>query len=193
MLVSRGTLNRGDPIVAGHTWAKVRQMTDDKGRAVTSATPGMPVTVSGWDSLPVAGDEVLAPSPSKKAADEVKRAVTNRIREKEAATLMDDVQSINEKRRLDRIRRNDQLLATSSKGGNPAPASTSTSAYVQEEDDGVKELRLIVKADVSGTIEAVVGAIEGIGNKEARVSIIQSGVGDVTDSDVALARTTDGK
>ncbi|KAG8896834.1 hypothetical protein FRC00_005205 [Tulasnella sp. 408] len=105
---------------------------------------------------------------------------------------MDDVQSINEKRRLDRIRRNDQLLATSSKGGNPAPASTSTSAYVQEQDDDIKELRLIVKADVSGTIEAVVGAISGIGNKEARVSIIQSGVGDVTDSDVALAKTTDG-
>lgn len=194
VLVSRGTLNRGDPIVAGATWAKVRQMTDDKGRAVTSATPGMPVTVSGWDSLPVAGDEVLAPSPSKKAADEVKRAVTNRIREKEAETLMDDVQSINEKRRLDRRRRNDQLLATSSKGGNaaPAPAPASASAYAQDEDDGIKELRLIVKADVSGTIEAVVGAIEGIGNKEARVSIIQSGVGDVTDSDVALAKTTDG-
>lgn len=166
-------------------------MTDDKGRNVTSATPGMPVTVSGWDSLPVAGDEVLAPSPSRKAADEVKRAVTNRIREKEAATLMDDVQSINEKRRLDRERRNEQLMATNAKGGTTTP--TSTSAYAQDQEDGIKELRLIVKSDVSGTIEAVVGAISGIGNKEARVSIIQSGVGDVTDSDVALAKTTDGE
>lgn len=190
VLVSRGTLNRGDPIVAGHTWAKVRQMTDDKGRNVTSATAGMPVTVSGWDSLPVAGDEVLAPSPSKKAADEVKRAVTNRIREKDAATLMDDVQSINEKRRLDRERRVEQLMVTNAKGGNTTP--TSTSAYAQDQEDGIKELRLIVKSDVSGTIEAVVGAISDIGNKEARVSIIQSGVGDVTDSDVALAKTTDG-
>ncbi|KAG9003366.1 hypothetical protein FRB90_011193 [Tulasnella sp. 427] len=189
VLVSRGTLSRGDPVVAGHTWAKVRQMTDDKGRPVTSATPGMPVTVSGWDSLPVAGDEVLAPSPSKKAADEVKRAVTNRIREKEAAALMDDVQSINEKRRMDRKRRNDQLIANT-KG--QAATSTTTSAYAQDSDDGVKELRLIVKADVSGTIEAVVGAISGIGNKEARVSVIQSGVGDITDSDIALAKTTDG-
>jgi len=59
-------------------------------------------------------------------------------------------------------------------------------------EEGPKELRLIIKGDVSGTVEAVVGALHGIGNKLAKVKIVQSSVGDVTDSDVTLAKAIGG-
>ncbi|KAK0532021.1 translation initiation factor IF-2 [Tilletia horrida] len=51
-----------------------------------------------------------------------------------------------------------------------------------------KELLVIVKADVSGSVEAVIGAISGIGNKEAGVRIVSSGVGEPTDGDLAMAK-----
>lgn len=56
-----------------------------------------------------------------------------------------------------------------------------------------KELRLVVKADFSGTVEAVVGAISGIGNNEAGVKVVASGVGDPSEGDVALADAVGGE
>ncbi|MDO5096642.1 MAG: translation initiation factor IF-2 [Peptostreptococcaceae bacterium] len=53
--------------------------------------------------------------------------------------------------------------------------------------DGVKELNLIVKADVQGSIEALKGSLEKISNEEVIVRVIHGGVGAVTESDVMLA------
>ncbi|KAG8934681.1 hypothetical protein FRC02_009508 [Tulasnella sp. 418] len=108
--------------------------------------------------------------------------------------MAEDVQTINERRRAEKERR-ETFLATlspsmTSKQKNSLTPAT-PSAY-QHQDDGVKELRIIVKTDVSGTTEAVVGAISGIGNKEARVAVVQSGVGDVTDSDIKMASAVNG-
>jgi len=52
---------------------------------------------------------------------------------------------------------------------------------------------LIIKGDVSGTVEAVVGSLEGIGNKEAGVKIIHTGVGEVGESDVSMAEASQGE
>ncbi|KAG9002042.1 hypothetical protein FRB94_004134 [Tulasnella sp. JGI-2019a] len=203
VLVSRGTLKNGDHILAGTSWAKVRQMTDDRGNHVSSAPPGTPVIVAGWKSLPVAGDEVLTASTGRKAADDVKRAVNNREREKANEALMIDVASINEKRAMEKRRRvqiNADAVEASRlyktglrKGKMRAESEAPESVYAMSQsqrDDGVKQLRLIVKADVSGTIEAVVGAISSLGNKEVKVVVIQSGVGDVTESDVTMAEAS---
>jgi len=111
-------------------------------------------------------------------------------------SLLEDVECINEKRRIEKQRR-DEIAATTVVGtftrhgakiGAQAGTSTAASAYVQDErEDGVKELKVIVKADVSGTLEAVVGSISVIGNKLAKVTVVSSGVGDVTEADVNVA------
>ncbi|GIX12552.1 MAG: hypothetical protein KatS3mg118_0511 [Paracoccaceae bacterium] len=54
-------------------------------------------------------------------------------------------------------------------------------------DAAVKELPLVVKADVQGSLEAIVQALEKIGNEEVRVRILHSGVGAITETDVGLA------
>jgi translation initiation factor IF-2 len=54
-------------------------------------------------------------------------------------------------------------------------------------DANVKELPIVVKADVQGSVEAIVQALEKIGNEEVRVRILHSGVGAITESDVQLA------
>ncbi len=170
-------------------------MTDDKGAIVTTATPGMPVIVTGWKDVPVAGDEMLE---AVKGEDEAKRAVANRKRDAERKALMHDVEKINEKRRLERERLEKEKLAAeavAAEGGDPVAAqlAATRAAEAHELATAFKELRLVIKADVSGTVEAVVGSLEGIGNKEAGVKIIHTGVGDVQEADVALAEASEGR
>ena len=57
VLVKRGTLVAGDPLVAGAAWGRVRAMLDENGEPVDEAKPGQPVQVLGWQSVPEAGDE----------------------------------------------------------------------------------------------------------------------------------------
>ena len=57
-------------------------------------------------------------------------------------------------------------------------------------DMDVAELPVIVKADVQGSAEAIVQALEKVGNEEVRVRVLHSGVGAITDSDVSLAEAS---
>ena len=57
-------------------------------------------------------------------------------------------------------------------------------------DKDVAELPVIVKADVQGSAEAIVQALEKVGNEEVRVRILHFGVGAITDSDVGLAEAS---
>ncbi len=59
-----------------------------------------------------------------------------------------------------------------------------------KEDESVKELPIVVKADVQGSAEAIVQAMEKIGNEEVRVRVLHSGVGAITESDIGLAEAS---
>ena len=59
-----------------------------------------------------------------------------------------------------------------------------------KENENVKELPILVKADVQGSAEAIVQAMEKIGNEEVRVRVLHSGVGAITESDIGLAEAS---
>jgi len=67
VIVKRGTLRRGDAVVAGKTYGKVRALIDDKGRQVKEAGPSTPVEIIGLDSVPMAGDDFFVVEDEKKA------------------------------------------------------------------------------------------------------------------------------
>ena len=69
VLVKRGTLRMGDPIIAGSEFGRVRAMFDENGKAVQEAPPSMPVVVLGLASAPNAGDELLAVESERKARE----------------------------------------------------------------------------------------------------------------------------
>jgi translation initiation factor IF-2 len=69
VLVKKGTLKLGDPIIAGAEFGRVRAMFDETGAAVTEATPSMPVLVLGLSAAPNAGDELLAVESERKARE----------------------------------------------------------------------------------------------------------------------------
>ncbi len=69
VLVKKGTLKLGDPIIAGNEFGRVRAMFDENGKPVSSAAPSMPVQVLGLQGTPNAGDEILAVENERKARE----------------------------------------------------------------------------------------------------------------------------
>jgi translation initiation factor IF-2 len=172
VLVTRGCMMLGSHVISGTTHAKIRLMRDSSGSSVKEAYPGMVVTVSGWKDLPSVGDEVLEGTEAN-----VKKAVANRIRKAEAESTLVDLGAINAQRRQERE------LREGRGGDKQAPVET-----VQ----GPKELRIVIKGDVSGSVEAVDGALQGLGNKHAVVKVVSTGVGEVSESDVMMAKAAEG-
>ena len=164
MIVKRGTLQTGSYIVAGRTWCRVRAMSDEAGKPIKSAGPGTPVEVTGWTVLPIAGDEVLGASNEREA----KQVTSNRNLRLVQAQQLADIEAINEKRLKDR----DLELQQAS---------------------GIIEVPFIVKADVSGSVEAITDSIAHIGNSEVKLKVIDASVGEVTDSDVNRAIASNAK
>ena len=69
ILVQKGTLKKGDVVLAGREFGRVRAMLDEKGKTVTEAGPSIPVEVQGLSGVPSAGDEVLVVESERKARE----------------------------------------------------------------------------------------------------------------------------
>jgi len=91
ILVQDGTLRRGDMILAGTEYGRVRAMFDETGSAIEEAGPSIPAEVLGLSGVPNAGDDVLAVADERKARDAAEQrkqsAREGRLAEKQAAKL----------------------------------------------------------------------------------------------------------
>lgn len=202
ILVTRGVVRANSVLVAGCSWGRVRQMQTDQGKSIKVATPGMPVSIAGWRELPEAGDQFLEAIEGEEVA---KRVVRNRERAEETRKLLVDTVEINAKRRAERMKyaaNKAEVQALVQQGSSKGKARRTQFLKTQEAeliasrtktDDGFKELRLIIKGDVSGSVEAVEQVLSVIGNKEAGVKVIMTGVGDISDSDVDMAEVCEGE
>ncbi len=187
VLVRRGTLSPGDIIVAGTAWARVRQLRNEAGVAVDSAAPGTAVEVDGWREPPTAGDEVLQAPNEQKATAVVQLREKNEDRKR----LAQDIEAINESRRLTQEKREQEKLAASG-GSNEADAKPQQQAPTQATGSGRSEIPFIVKADVSGSAEAVLNAVSALGNGEIRANILRAGVGAPSEFDIEHASAAKG-
>lgn len=176
----RGELKQGANLISGTAYARARQMTDSNGKVVKNAYPGMAITVAGWKEVPKAGDEVLQGKES-----DIKKAIVNRLKRLELASVVEDAEAINIQRREEKERRQHEQIAA--EAGSTVIAKPAVSL-----DGGPKQLCLVIKCDVTGSIEAVVGALEGIGNNKASVKIVRASVGDVVESDILFAKACEG-
>ena len=155
LLVQNGTLSRGDIIVAGEYYGRVRAINDEHNNQVKSAGPATPVAILGLGGTPAAGDPFLVAKDEKKA-----REVAEFRKEK----------------------------ATSERLATPAASlDTLLESFGASE---INYLNVVVKADVRGSLEAIVSALRDLGNDEVKVSVVFSGVGGITESDVNLALTS---
>ena len=158
VLVDRGTLRVGDPIVAGAAWGTVRALIDYAGEQVKEASPSMPVQVLGLSDVPSAGDE-LRVAPSGKIAKTVAEA------------------------REQRYRLRDQR-GTASKIGTGVRLED---IFEQIQRGETATLNLIVKADVQGSLEALTESLKKLERDEVKLSFVHRGVGGTTENDIQLA------
>ena len=184
VLVRLGTISPGNIMVAGSTWTRVRTLRNEAGLEIHSAGPGTPVEVDGWREQPEAGDEVLQ-APNEQTAKEVVDLRRGRLEQKKLAA---DVTAVNEARQEQSKREQEQF---EEQPGEP-DAEGVVSAEQQQRTTGVKEVYFVIKADVSGSVEAVLNSVSGLGNEEVRPHILRSAVGPVAEFDVDHAAAAKG-
>ncbi len=151
VLVTRGTLKRGDTFVVGTQSGRVRALIDDKGKQVKEAGPSVPVEVLGLGGVPMAGDQLTV--------------VENEQRAREVAQYRQE--KATEKR--------------------TALAPTNFDTMFAGLQSNVVEFPVLVKADVQGSVEAIVSALHNLSNDDIKVRVLHAGVGAITESDVQLA------
>ena len=154
VLITDGTLNRGDVVLAGAACGKVRAMLDSYGRNCAVAEPSTPVEVIGLNDVPAAGDPVHVVKDMKKALE------------------IADTRKIKERR---------SLMPT---GG---PRLTLEDLYKAMKETEQLELKVIVKGDVHGSVEAVSDALTCLSTEKVKVTVVHAAAGAITEGDVNLA------
>jgi translation initiation factor IF-2 len=81
--------------------------------------------------------------------------------------------------------------ATAAKGGDGSGRATLEDLYRQIQAGQAKELRIILKADVSGSLGAITHALDQLSSDEVRINVLHEAAGDITDNDIMLAAASD--
>lgn len=157
VLIREGTLRQGDIILCGETYGRNRMMFNDRGRGVKEAGPSTPVAISGFSSVPEAGEKFYVVSDIQKA-----REIALEKHDKRRKTILAERRHV-----------------------------TLENLYSKIEEGKVKEITIILKADVKGSVEVLYKMLEELSIEEVKVRILHSGVGAVTESDVLLADASD--
>ena len=167
VVVQKGTLRVGDPVVAGAAWGKVRALIDYNGDQIKEAGPSVPVQVLGLSSVPGAGDELRA------TADERTARNIGEIREHRAR-----VTSLAGQRTMQQV------------ASGAAAGAKLEDLFEQIQRGEVATLNLILKADVQGSLEALSASLKKLERDDVKVSFLHRAVGGVTQYDVNLAATS---
>ncbi|MDX2261466.1 MAG: translation initiation factor IF-2 [Gemmatimonadales bacterium] len=157
ILVQKGTLRVGENFICGKYSGRVRALYDERGKAVKSAGPSIPVQVLGFEGVPAAGDSFIAMTDAVEARDIAQK-----------------------RQRLEREAQNRR----SARGGTLEDISRAL------KEGAVSQLRIIIKADQGGPAEALADSLAQLGTNEVRVDIVHRGVGQISESDVLLAKAS---
>ncbi len=155
VLVQRGTLKVGDPVVAGSQWGKVRAMLDHTGERVPEAGPGTPVEVLGFDGVCEAGEVVQAVESERVARSQAEERANR--------------------------------LKTEAIARRGARKVTLEEVFASVQEGQLQELNIVLKADVSGSLEALQDEIAKVPQGQVAINVIHAATGGINVSDVMLA------
>jgi len=156
LLIKEGVLKKGDVVLAGGCYGRVRTLTDSRGRRIKEAISSMPVEISGLDDVPEAGDQFFCLGDlnlAKEAAEQTRAQLREKTLARRAQVTLENL-------------------------------------FSQIEAGQVKELNLIVKADVRGSVDVLVKYLSELSTDEVQVKILHAAVGGVTEGDVVLAEAS---
>jgi translation initiation factor IF-2 len=153
ILVQSGTLRRGDVVLAGSAYGRVRAMLDENGKSISEAGPSIPVEIQGLTEVPNAGEEVMVMADERKAR-EIGLFRQGKFRDVKLAKQQ---------------------------------AAKLENMFENMGEGEVKNLPMIIKTDVQGSQEALVGSLQKLSTGEVRVQVVHAAVGGISESDVNLA------
>ncbi|HEU5085653.1 MAG TPA: translation initiation factor IF-2 [Acidimicrobiales bacterium] len=158
VLVQRGTLRVGDPMVAGAAWGRVRALIDDHGNQVKEAGPSAPVQVLGLSDVADAGDQFIVAPDDKTARD-----------------VADKREHFHRLANLGRE-------ATATGGG-----AKLEDIFAAIQAGEVATLSLVLKADVNGSLEALTDSLKKLERDDVKIGFVHRAVGGITENDIQLA------
>ena len=160
VLVKRGTLKRGDIVVAGAQWGKVRALFNERGQQMKEATPSLPAEVLGLDGAPDPGEQFVVVDTEARAREitEYRQRQKRQVQGRAGAAARTSLETI-----LNRLK--DGAVQTS-------------------------EMPIVVKGDVQGSVEAISQSMDKISTEEVRAHVIHGAVGGISESDVLLAQSS---
>ncbi len=169
LIVQKGTLKVGDSFVCGKVYCKVKAMIDDKGNQLKSAPPSTPVNVLGWSGVPDSGS--------------ICRGCKN---EREARRNAEEAEDLEKK--LTAVPEDAELVEDESEDKSGSAAVDALFAAISKSKSTI--YRLILKADVRGSVEALRDSLELINSDKIGLEVLQSEVGQITKNDVKMAQTS---
>ena len=156
VLVKEGVLSKGDVLLAGDTYGRIKMMKNSYGKRIKAATSSMPVEIVGLNDVPQAGDRFYC-------LDDINRAKT-------AAEE-------------GRLRAREKSLAERTQ-------VTMDNLFSQIAAGNVKDLNLIIRADVQGSVDVLTKYLTELSVDEVRINILQALPGGITEGDVILAEAS---
>jgi len=156
LLVKEGKLGKGDAVLAGSAFGRIKMLRDSRGKTIKTATSSMPVEITGLSGVPQAGDRFYI-------LDDINRAKT----------------AAEQNKALDRestLTRRTQV--------------TLDNLFSQIEAGNVKELNIIIRADVQGSVDVLTKYLSELSTEEVKVKILHAAPGGITEGDVVLAEAS---
>ena len=165
VIVQKGTLKIGDAIHCGSVYCKVKAMIDDQGEQIKQALPSTPVNILGWSGVPESGG-IFACSKN----------------EREARREAEDFEQLSKKVVIEPEVEGEGESESETSGVDALFAAISRSKSAA--------YRVILKADVGGSLEALRESLQLITSEKVILEILQSDVGPITKNDVKMAKTS---
>lgn len=156
LLVKEGMLSKGDVVLAGSAYGRIKAMKNSYGKSLKTATSSMPVEVTGLNNVPQAGDKFYKLEDINHAKNAAEESVF-RLREHSLA-------------------KRTQV--------------TLENLFSQIEAGNVKDLNIIIRADVQGSVDVLMKYLSDLSTEEVKIKILHSSTGGITEGDVVLAEAS---
>ncbi|MDD3628237.1 MAG: translation initiation factor IF-2 [Candidatus Humimicrobiaceae bacterium] len=154
VIVKRGKIKVGDSFITGNSFGRVRSIRDEYGNSIKEAILSQPVEITGFPSVPKAGDKLFVVKDEKSAKELLQRKEYER-----------KMMKIADSRRTLTLEKLSEL---------------------SKENELIK-LKIILKADSQGSLDALVKSLDDIKEEKVKIEIIHKAIGAITESDIMLA------
>ncbi|CAF1376677.1 unnamed protein product [Adineta steineri] len=183
ILVQRGVVKKGTILLAGQSVARVRALYNERGIQIERATLSMPVQISGWKTLPNAGDEVFEIESENLA----NRIAAQRRAEELAKKMEVDSVAVTQKHEEHLLKYRAELQRRRELGIVFRKRDKGSGQHIEDKEEKLR-YSILIKTDVYGTLEALTNIINMYNDTRCPLDVIDASVGQVNDDDLEAAQ-----